>query len=99
MSRDTVRVIARLKAKPGREGELRSVAVDLIAPTRSEAGCIRYELLENHVDPAELTFVEEWLNGDALQAHLAKEHVRNALSRWQDLLVGDLDFRRYKLLG
>jgi len=99
LSRETVRVIARLKAKPGKEGELRSLAAALLAPTRTEAGCIRYELLENDADPAELTFVEEWQSENALQAHLATAHVQYALSRCPDLLVGNLDLRRYKLVG
>ena len=99
MSQDTVRVIARLRAKPGKEFELRSLAADLIAPTRKEAGCIRYELLVNEADPAELTFVEEWRDGDALNAHLATAHVQYALSRCPDLLAGELDLRRFRLVG
>ncbi len=99
MPHNTLRVIARLKAKPGKEAELRSLAADLIAPTRKEAGCIRYELLVNEADPAELTFVEEWRDGDALNAHLATAHVQYAVSRCPDLLDGELDLRRFMLVG
>ena len=99
MSQNTVRVIARLRAKPGKELELRSLAADLIAPTRKEAGCIRYELLVDEADPAELTFVEEWRDGDTLNAHLATPHVQHAASRSPELLLGQLDLRRYKLVG
>ena len=99
MPRDTVRVIARLRAKPGRESDLQSVASGLIAPTRREAGCIRYELLVNEADPAEFIFVEEWRDGDALNAHLATAHVQYALSRCSELLLGELDLRRFKLVG
>ena len=99
MSQETVRVIARLRAKPGKEAELRTIAAGLIAPTRKEAGCIRYELLVNEADPAELTFVEEWRDGDTLNAHLATPHVQHALSRCPELLLGELDLRRFKLVG
>ena len=99
MSQDTVRVIARLRAKPGKEAELQSLAADLLAPTRKEVGCIRYELLVNEADPAELTFVEDWCDGDALNAHLATAHVQYAVSRCPELLLGELDLRRYKLVG
>jgi quinol monooxygenase YgiN len=99
LSQDTVRVIARLRAKPGKEAELRTLAAGLIAPTRKEAGCIRYELLVNEADPAELTFVEEWRDGDTLNAHLATPHVQHAVSRCPELLVGELDLRRYRLVG
>jgi len=99
VSQNTVRVIARLRAKPGKEVELRTLATGLIAPTRKEAGCIRYELLVNVADPAELTFVEEWRDGDTLNAHLATPHVQYAVSRCPELLLGELDLRRYKLVG
>jgi quinol monooxygenase YgiN len=99
LSGQTLSVIARFRAKPGRERELRSLLAELIAPTRKEAGCIRYELLVNEADPAELTFVEEWHDGDALNAHLATAHVQHAVSRCPDLLDGELDLRRYKLVG
>ena len=99
MSQNTVRVIARLRAKPGKEVELRTLATGLIAPTRNEAGCIRYELLVDEADPAELTFVEEWRDGDTLNAHLAAPHVQYAVSRGPALLLGELDLRRYKLVG
>ena len=99
MPQDTVRVIARLRAKPGKEAELRSLAADLIALTRKEAGCIRHELLVNEADAAELTFVEEWRDGDTLNAHLATAHVQHAVSRCPELLLGELDLRRYKLVG
>jgi len=99
LPQNTVRVIARLIAKPGKEAELRTLAAGLIAPTRKEAGCIRYELLVNEADPAELTFVEEWRDGDALNAHLATPHLQHAASRCPELLLGELDLRRYKLVG
>jgi len=99
LSRETVRVIARLRAKPGKEAELRTLAAGLIAPTRKEAGCILYELLVNEEDPAELTFVEEWRDGETLNAHLATPHVQHAVSRFPELLLGELELRRYKLVG
>ena len=99
MSQNTLRVIARLIAKPGKEAELRTLAAGLIAPTRKEAGCIRYELLVDEADPAELTFVEEWRDGDALNTHLATAHVQYAVSRCPELLLGELDLRRVKLVG
>lgn len=99
MSQDTLRVIARLRAKPGKEAELRTLAAGLIAPTRKETGCIRYELLVNEADPAELTFVEEWSDDDTLDAHLATSHVQHAVSRCPELLIGELDLRRYRLVG
>ena len=99
MAQDTLRVIARFVAKPGKSDELRSVAMGLLAPTRKEDGCLLYELLENEDDPDEVTFVEEWRDGEALHAHMATAHVENARSRFQELVASAPDLRRYRVLG
>lgn len=87
-------VIALLRAKPGRERELRDLARSLLAPTRAESGCIRYVLVEDPADPARLTFVEEWQSEAALAAHLQSPHLQNARVRYEELLDGPLDLRR-----
>jgi quinol monooxygenase YgiN len=99
MSASTLRVVAHLKAKPGKADELRELLLSLIAPTRAESACIAYELLEAEVDPSAFTFVEEWRDGGALQQHLGSDHIKAALPRFPELLDGAMDLRRYKLLA
>lgn len=99
MARGTLRVIAVLVAKPGKEDALRSVLTGLIAPTRKEKGCILYELLQNKEDPREFTFVEEWHDDAALEAHFATDHIKNALGKFPELLAEDLDVRKYALVA
>lgn len=99
MPEGTLRVVARLKAKPEKASELRALLMGLLAPTRQESGCITYELLQNEEDPTELNFVEEWQDGKALDAHFETDHIRNALARLPDLLAEELDLRRYRLVG
>ena len=94
-----LRVVARIPAQPDKVDELREVLTGLIAPTRQEAGCILYELLQNNADPTDFTFVEEWESDAALDAHLETDHIRAALARFGDLLSGDPDIRRYSLVG
>jgi len=95
LSNNTLRVVARLYAKPGKENELRSLLIGLIEPTHKEQGCISYEMLENIEDPTEFTFVEEWTDLSRLVAHLETDHIQNALSKFPDLLASDLDVRKY----
>lgn len=95
MSQGTLRVIARLVARPGKEDALRSVLTGLIAPTRTEPGCISYEMLESKENSREFTFVEEWRDEAALEAHFATDHIQNALAKFPELLAEDLDLRRY----
>lgn len=89
----TLHVIALLRARPGRESELRALAQSLLAPTRAEQGCLRYVLIEDPNDAACLTFVEEWVSEAALQAHLQTPHLQHARARYDELLEGPLDLR------
>ncbi|MGB5160937.1 MAG: putative quinol monooxygenase [Thermoanaerobaculia bacterium] len=95
----TLRVIAHFRAQPGREADLKHVLVGLIEPTREEAGCIGYELLENLEDRREFTFVEEWQGESALEAHFSTDHVASALQEFPAVLAQELDLRKYRLLG
>lgn len=99
MTDSTLRVIARFRAQPGKEADLKQVLVGLIEPTREEPGCIGYELLENLEDPRELTFVEEWQGESSLEAHFSTDHIASALQEFPGLLAQELDLRKYRLLG
>ncbi len=99
MAGDTVRVIAKVKARPGKVNELLSEISSLIQPTRKEPGCIRYELLQNNEDPADFAFVEEWQNSGALQSHFATKHFKEALVKLPSLVATEPDIQRYRLVG
>jgi len=94
----TLRVVARLTAKPGMARELETVLSGLVAPTRREAGCIGYVLHVNEENSAEFVFIEEWTDGAALEAHFRTDHITNAQARFAELLDGDLDVRRYRVV-
>jgi quinol monooxygenase YgiN len=99
MAQSTLRAVVRLKAKPDKSGELRSLLAGLLAPTREEPGVISYEMLQNKEDPAEFTFVEEWKDDAAFDAHLETAHIKNAMAAMPELLAEELDLRRYNLVG
>ncbi len=99
MPKNTLRVVARMKARSGKVDELRSLLMGLLEPTRKEAGCMSYELLQNNSDPTDFTFVEEWESDAALDAHLASAHVTSALSKVPDLVAEGPEIGRYTLVG
>lgn len=94
-----IHVVARLTSKPDKITETRVVLEALIEPTRVESGCITYELFQNNSDPTDFTFVEEWTDDVALDAHLASPHLLAAKAKLGDLLLVEPDIRRYTLLG
>ena len=99
MPDQTLRVVARIIARPGKVKELRAVLHGLVEPTRKEPGCVTYELLQNKAEPTDFTFVEEWSSEADLDAHLQSPHLRNARLRLPDLAAADPDIRRYTVVG
>lgn len=93
-----VRVVARLIAKPDKVEAFKTILLGLIEPTRKEAGCRRYELLQNSADPTDFTFVEEWESAAALDAHMKQPHLTAALGQLGDLFGGAPDIRCYTTL-
>lgn len=49
--------------------ELRERLLALVAPTRAEQGCLRYDLHTHPEDPLRLTFLEEWATPQAHAEH------------------------------
>lgn len=94
----TVHVVARFRARSGKEQALKSLLTALVAPTRRELGCYQYDLLENTGDPRELSFVERWDGDKAVDQHLETEHVKNMLAQVGDLVEAPPDIRRYRLV-
>ena len=99
MAGNGIRVVARIKAQPDKIEKVRELLVGLIEPTRREAGCLAYELLQNTEDATDFTFVEEWTSIEALEAHFATEHLRNAQRLMPEVAAEAPDIRTYVLVG
>ncbi|MBU7582180.1 MAG: antibiotic biosynthesis monooxygenase [Nostoc sp. TH1S01] len=99
ISNQSLRVVARLIALPDKVEELKTLLLELIEPTRQEAGVVSYELLQNQSDPTDFTFVEEWTSAEALDTHLSSPHLQAALGKLEGLVAVAPDIRRYNLLA
>lgn len=84
--RDLLTVIAYMRAKPGREAELREALEALIKPTTAERGCVNYDLHQGAEDPAVFFFYENWESAQDLDTHLDAPHLRHFSSIMGDLL-------------
>ena len=82
-----VDVVAHLQANPGREEALRSVLTEFVAPTRLEAGCLRYDLYVDLDDPTKFTFIEEWETREALDNHGQSKHIALGRAKFPELLA------------
>ena len=69
-------VVAEMKAKEGKEAELRAALIALVAPTRQEDGCVQYDLHEKTDEPGRFVFYENWGSADHLARHSASTHIQ-----------------------
>lgn len=99
MSSLSIRVVARLIALPEKVEELKAVLINLVEPTRKETGCIQYDLCQNQDDPTDFTFVEEWTTKEALETHLANDHIQLAIQQIDGLVVHKPDIRIYNQIS
>lgn len=92
----SIHIIARFNARPDAVDALRPLLVAMLEPTRKEAGCLSYVLLNNLADPTDFTFVEEWADQAAIDAHMQTPHLKALVENTAPLLASPLDVR---LLG
>lgn len=87
MSSKELTVVASFKAKAGLEETVLKELSDLLAPTREEAGCIRYDLHRGTDDPAVFIFYETWKSKQDLEEHLEKPYLQALLGKIKDLFA------------
>lgn len=89
-----VSLIATLTARPETRDEFFRLLVDQVAPTRSEQGCIDYNLHVDAADPCVFVFYENWQSQADLDAHMETDHLKPLLSQIDRLLARPIDVRR-----
>jgi quinol monooxygenase YgiN len=94
----SLRVVARVIAKPDSVHDVRTILTSLVEPTRQEAGCLCYQLLQNQATPADFTFIEEWASAEAEQAHFLTAHVADTIQQLTGLWEAEPDMRRYTVV-
>jgi quinol monooxygenase YgiN len=68
-------LLAHLKTRPGSHPELMTAAREMIAATRTEPGCLMYDLHVSVTDPQSMVFVEAWRDREALSEHFDAPHM------------------------
>jgi multiple sugar transport system substrate-binding protein len=93
---ERVTVIARIKARPGKEAVVRAELQKLLAPTRVERGCINYDMHEAPGDPSMFLFYENWESEADLTAHLQSPHIQAWFKLSEDLLAEPVEITRLR---
>lgn len=95
----TVTVVATFQARLGKEAELKTALLGLLAPTRKEQGCINYDLHQLPEDAARFLFHENWTSRAALDAHLQSAHIAALLPRVDGLCVAPPEIKLWERIG
>lgn len=92
---EAVRVLAFLKAKPGKREDLEQMLKTVIEHTRKEPGNIAYVMHRSIKNPDELMFDEIWVDMKSLEDHLKMPHMQSALPKMEALLEVPLRIETY----
>lgn len=73
-------IVARIKAKPDQIGLVKTELEKLIDITRTEKGCLQYDLHQDNEEPALFLFYENWESRELWQAHMGNQHLRDYMA-------------------
>jgi quinol monooxygenase YgiN len=92
-------VVAEMKAKPGREEDLRRALLALVGPTRPEAGCVQYDLHIHTRDLGRFVFYENWASEEHLARHAASAHLTAFVEAAEGLLAEPMRVETYRRIA
>jgi len=92
-------VIATMRAKPGKEADLQEHLLRLVPQTRTEAGCIDYDLHRLQEDPSVFVMYENWVDRGELDKHLQMPYMRAFGAALPDLLRSPLELQMLDTLS
>lgn len=91
-------VVAQIRAKPGKEAELRAATLPLIALVRSDPNNIVYFLQENRESPGHFIFYEVFANKEHFEAHNNMPYVKAWFAKLPALAEGGVEVMRMEVL-
>jgi quinol monooxygenase YgiN len=92
-------VVARIRAKPGKEAEVERVLLDLAKHTRAEAGCLNYDLHVSQDDPTLFLFYENWASKAHLDAHAQSAHIQAFRAHAGEWLAEPVEIKLFRMVS
>ena len=86
MTNNALVVVETLKAKSGKAVELRKVFLELERHSRTEKGCIKYDLHQSIEDPDTFLFYEIWADEESLALHANSDFMNASRKITRDLV-------------
>jgi quinol monooxygenase YgiN len=92
-------VVAEVRAKPGKEAELRAATRPLVALVRSDPKNLVYFFQEDREEPGHFIFYEIFANQTDFEAHNATPYVKAWFAKLPDLANGGVKVMRMEILS
>ena len=86
-----ITLIALVKAKEGMEETVKQELLSLVKPTRSEPGCISYNLHQATDVKSLFVFYEHWKTMEDLEKHLEMPHLKAFTQKADSLLTKPME--------
>lgn len=90
MTDSRIAIVASFTPKPGREAEVERILRGMVAPTRAEPGCRRYDLYRNRGEGPLLTLFEIYDDFAAIEHHRSTAHFKDYRAAIADLLAAPI---------
>lgn len=92
-------IVAEVRAKPGKEAELRAATLPLIELVRGDPKNLAYFLQENREAPGHFIFYEIFANQADFDAHNAMSYVQEWFAKLPELADGGVTVTRMEVLA
>jgi quinol monooxygenase YgiN len=79
-------VVAVIAAKTGSEEIVEEALKTLVAASRSDRGCIAYDLFASQSTPGTFVTIEQWGSQEDLDAHMTSSHIADFVTAAGDHL-------------
>ena len=86
MADNRISIILRVHLPADKREQAKIAMLALVEPSRSEPGCIRYELYRDIERERDLILLECWRDQAAFDEHLAKPYLKDFTIRFADVL-------------
>ncbi len=92
-------IVAEVRAKPGKEAELRKATLPLVAQVRSDPKNLVYFLQEDREAPGRFVFYEVFATREDFEAHNNMPYVKEWLAKLPALADGGVTVTRMQILN
>ncbi len=99
MKNKRITVLALVKANEGMEETVGQELLSLVNPTRSEPGCINYDIYQATDEKSQFMFYENWESMEDLEKHRKAPHLKAYRQKVGSLLAKPIEVTLFKMIS